>query len=168
MNRRTIIALAMLALAAGALAETPAKSWVQRPQPSPLTFKNVISFFSDTLRFRPTEVQKRCVIFYEGEWKSANTYNYCVIIVENSDEDLQVTYYITDDSEMNWVTEFLDSPFFTRGETENLFRLLHQKRPVRDERVGRFRVDVSHWEPRHAEIIVLSFTPLRSASADVR
>ena len=65
--------------------------------PRPLTFANVRSFFSDTLRIRPTEVQKRCAIFYEGEWQNANTYNYCVIIVENSDEDLQVTFYLTDD-----------------------------------------------------------------------
>ena len=132
--------------------------------PRPLTFSNVRSFFSDTLRVRPTEVQKRCVIFYEGEWQNANTYNYCVIIVENSDEDLQVTFYLTDDREMNWVNEFLDSPFFTRSETENLFRLLNQKRHVRGEQVGRFRVDVSHWEPRHAEIIVFSFTPVRRAA----
>ncbi len=110
--------------------------------PRPLTFDNVRSFFSDTLRIRPTEVQKRCLIFYEGEWQNPKTYNYCVIIVENSDEDLQVTYYLTDDREMNWVNEFLDSPFFTRSETENLFRLLNQKRHVRAERIGRFRVDV--------------------------
>jgi len=129
--------------------------------PRPLTFTNVRSFFSETLRIRPTEVQKRCVIFYEGEWQNANIYNYCVIIVENSDEDLQVTFYLTDDREMNWVNEFLDSPLFTRNETENLFRLLNQKPHVRGEQVGRFRVDVSHWEPRHAEIIVFSFTPVR-------
>ena len=86
-------------------------------------------------------------------------YSYCVIIVENSDEDLQVTFYLTDDREMNWVNEFLDSPFFMRNETENLFRLLNQKHHARSEQVGRFRVDVSHWEPRHAEIIVFSFTP---------
>lgn len=95
--------------------------------PRPLTFANVRSFFSHTLRIRPTEVQRRCLIFYEGEWQNANTYDYCVIIVENSDEDLQITYYLTDDREMNWVNEFLDSPFFTRSETENLFRLLNQK-----------------------------------------
>ena len=132
--------------------------------PRHLTFANVRSFFSETLRIRPTEVQKRCVIFYEGEWQNANTYNYCVIIVENSDEDLQVTFYLTDDREMNWVNEFLDSPFFTQSETENLFRLLNQKRHVRGEQVGRFRVDASHWEPRHAEIIVFSFTPVRRAA----
>ncbi len=83
-----------------------------------LTFANVRSYFSDTLKFRPTEVQERCVIFYEGEWVSPQVYNYCVIILENSDEDLQLTFYLTDDREMNWVTEFLDSPFFTRHETE--------------------------------------------------
>ena len=127
--------------------------------PRPLTFANVRAYFADSLGFRPTEVQKRCVIFYEGEWVNAKIYNYCVIIVENSDENLQVTFYLTDDREMNWVNEFLDSPFFTQSETENLFRLLNQKPHARDERVGRFRVDVSHWEPRHAEIIVFSFTP---------
>ncbi len=78
-----------------------------------LTFANVRSYFSDTLKFRPTEVQKRCVIFYEGEWVSPQVYNYCVIILENSDEDLQITFYITDAREMNWVNEFIDSPFFS-------------------------------------------------------
>jgi hypothetical protein len=130
------------------------------PGPRPLTFPNVRAFFSDTLHIRPTEVQKRCAIFYEGEWASPQIYNYCVIIVENSDEDLQVTFYITDDREMNWVSEFLDSPFFTRAETENLFRLLNREKHARGERVGRFRVDLNHWEPRHAEIIVMSFTPV--------
>ena len=144
-------------LALGAAAVTSGSTMAAAPRP--LTFANVRSFFSDTLRIRPTEVQKRCAIFYDGEWQNANTYSYCVIIVENSDEDLQVTFYLTDDREMNWVNEFLDSPFFMRNETENLFRLLHQKHHARGEQVGRFRVDVSHWEPRHAEIIVFSFTP---------
>jgi hypothetical protein len=40
-------------------------------------------------------------------------------MVENSDEDVQVTFYLTDAHEMNWVTEFLDSAFFNRTETEN-------------------------------------------------
>jgi hypothetical protein len=146
-------------LALGAATITSGSTTAEAPRP--LTSASVRAFFSDTLRIRPTEVQKRCVIFYEGEWQNAKTYNYCVIIVENSDEDLQVTFYLTDDREMNWVNEFLDSPFFTRNETENLFRLLNQKRHVRDEQVGRFRVDASHWEPRHAEIIVFSFTPVR-------
>jgi hypothetical protein len=131
--------------------------------PRPLTFANVRAYFADSLGFRPTEVQKRCVIFYEGEWVNAKIYNYCVIIVENSDNDLQVTFYITDDQEMNWVHEFLQSSFFTQTEAENLYRLLNREKHARAERVGRFRVDLSHWEPRHAEIIVLSFTPRRPA-----
>jgi hypothetical protein len=106
-------------------------------------------------------VQKRCAIFYEGEWTNPNVYNYCVIIVENSDADLQATFYITDDREMHWVNEFLDSEFFTRDEAQNLYRLLNRKKHARGEKVGRFRVDLSHWEPRHAEIIVLSFTSLK-------
>jgi len=149
------IALTMFALlVAPLLARSPA-------EPSALTFGNVRHFFSDTLHLRPTEVQKRCVIFYEGEWVNADVYNYCVIIVENSDEDLQITFYLTDDREMNWVNEFIESQFFTRSETENLYRLLHREKNARGEKVGRFRVDLSHWEPRHAEIIVLSFTSLQ-------
>jgi hypothetical protein len=61
----------------------------------PLTFENVVSSFKQA-HLRPTEVQKRCTIFFEGEWKSADVYSYCVIHVENSDEDIQVTFYLTD------------------------------------------------------------------------
>jgi hypothetical protein len=154
----TVLSVLAVALAAGpAFPKTPSSVSLE-----PLTFRNVQSFFSDTLHIRPTEVQKRCVLLYEGEWKSTKEYNYCLIIVENSDEDLQVTFYLTDDAEMNWVNEFLDGPFFTKRETEGLFGLLHREHPTRDARVGRFRVDVSHFEPRHAEIIVFSFTPLQN------
>jgi hypothetical protein len=125
----------------------------------PLTYANVVSFFK-AADLRATEVQKRCTVFFEGEWKNANIYDYCLIIAENSDQDVQVTFYLTDANEMNWVTEFIDSPFFTRGEKEKLFDLLNRTRETRGARVGRFRVDVNHWQPRHAEIIVFSFTPL--------
>ena len=153
-----MIVLVAIVFAVSAVAAEPAKRKPDAASVKPLTFENVRKFFSDTLHVRPKEVQKRCALFYEGEWKDANTYNYCVIIVENSDEDLQVTFYITDDREMNWVNEFIEGPFFERSESENLFGLMQNKQPVRARKVGRYRVDVSHWEPRHAGIIVLSFT----------
>ena len=80
----------------------------------------MVSFFKEA-RLRPTEVQKRCTVFFEGEWKGANSYNYCLIIVENSDEDVQVTFYLTDAHEMNWVTEFVDAPFFAPTETKTFW-----------------------------------------------
>ena len=88
---------------------------------TPLTFANAVSFFK-AAKFRATEVQPRCAIFFEGEWKNANVYNYCVIMVENSDEDIQVTFYLTDAHEMNWVTEFLDSHFLIVARPKNSFR----------------------------------------------
>src|SRR5262245_31248103 len=69
----------------------------------PLNYLNVVSHFKSA-GLRTTEVQKRCTIFFEGEWKNADVYNYLLIIVENSDEDVQVTFYFTDAHEMNWVT----------------------------------------------------------------
>ena len=87
---------------------------------TPLTFANAVSFFK-AARFRATEVQPRCAIFFEGEWKSANVYSYGVIMVENSDEDIQVTFYLTDAHEMNWVTEFLDSQFLIVTKPKNSF-----------------------------------------------
>jgi hypothetical protein len=127
---------------------------------TPLTFANAVSFFK-AAKFRATEVQPRCAIFFEGEWKNANVYNYCVIMVENSDEDIQVTFYLTDAHEMNWVTEFLDSQFFNRSETEKLFTLMNAGKDVRGQNIGRFRVDFHHWQPRHAELLVFSFMPIR-------
>ena len=65
------------------------------------------------------------------------TYNYSVIIVENSDEDLQVTFYLTDDSEMNRVINSSTAPI-SLTEKESLFRLLY-KSTIPGRRVGRFR-----------------------------
>lgn len=127
---------------------------------TPLTFANAIAFFK-AAKFRATEVQPRCAIFFEGEWKNSNVYNYCVIMVENSDQDIQVTFYLTDAHEMNWVTEFLDSQFFSRNETEQLFGLMNAGKDVRGQNIGCFRVDFHHWQPRHANLLVFSFTPVR-------
>src|SRR6266545_3875571 len=38
---------------------------------------------------------------------------------------------------------------------------------VRGEKIGRFRVDFHRWQPRHAEILVFSFTPLRKWSTSI-
>ena len=155
------IALVSLCLLTGNLTAPGAPATrVAKAATTPLTYANAVSFFK-AAKLRATEVQPRCVIFFEGEWKNANVYDYCVVMVENSDQDIQVTFYLTDAHEMNWVTEFLDSQFFTRSETEQLFRLMNSDKDVRGQSVGRFRVDFHHWQPRHAEILVFSFTPLR-------
>ncbi len=147
MKLRIMIVVAAIVFATNSFAAT-----------KPLTYANVISFFRET-HLRPTEVQKRCTVFFEGEWKSANVYDYCLIIVENSDEDIQVTFYLTDAHELNWLTEFLDAPFFSPAETRRLFGLVNSERDVVRKKIGRFRVDFHKWEPRHAQILVFSFTP---------
>ena len=154
----TFVCLCLLTasfIASGAPAAKSAKS-----PTTPLTFANAVSFFK-AAKFRATEVQPRCAIFFEGEWKSANLYDYCVIMVDNSDQDIQITFYLTDAHEMNWVTEFLDSQFFNRNETEKLFNLMNAGKELRGQNVGRFRVDFHHWQPRHAQLLVFSFTPIR-------
>jgi hypothetical protein len=150
------VLLSAIAFALNSSAAEPARGKVGTPAAQALTYSNVVSFFKEA-HFRATEVQKRCTVFFEGEWKNANIYNYCLIIVENSDEDIQVTFYLTDAHEMNWVTEFADGPFFAGTETQELFGLINSGHDVRGERVGRFRVDFHRWEPRHAQIFVFSF-----------
>ena len=157
MKSWAIIILSAIALAGSSTAAESGKRKPGTATVKPLTYANVVSFFKEA-RFRPIQVQRRCTVFYEGEWKSANIYDYCLIIVENSDEDIQVTFYLTDAHEMNWVTEFLDAPFFAATETQKLFGLINSGHDVRGEKVGRFRVDFHKWEPRHAQILVFSFT----------
>jgi hypothetical protein len=130
-----------------------------RKTPQPLTYANVVKHFK-AAKLRATEVQKRCTIFFEGEWNSPDVYNYGLIIVENSDEDVQVTFYLTDAHEMNWITEFLDAPFLSSRETQKLFGVLSSGREVSNQRIGRFRVDFHRWQPKHATILVFSFTPV--------
>jgi hypothetical protein len=162
-KHRTIIGLAaILIVVAGnssAVESAKAKEKTQTGGIQPLTYGNVVAHFK-AAGLRTTEVQKRCTIFFDGEWKNAYIYNYCVIMIENSDEDVQATFYLTDAHEMNWVTEFLDAPFFAQSETQKLFGLMNSGRDVRGEKIGRFRVDFHRWQPRHAEILVFSFTPV--------
>ena len=161
MKAQLIITLAAVGLvgSAFALRGPKANSAPQSANIKPFTYANVVSRFKDA-RLRTTEVQKRCTVFFEGEWKNRDIYNYGLIIVENSDEDVQVTFYLTDAHEMNWLTEFLDAPFFTKAETQALFEMMNSGREVRNEKIGRFsRVDFHHWKPLHAEIFVFSLTP---------
>ena len=156
-NLLSLFSLTVIATAVNSAAAPPRQA---DQSVKPLTYQNVVAHFK-AAKFRTTEVQKRCTIFFEGEWKNANVYDYCLIIVENSDEDFQVTFYLTGANEMNWITEFLDAPFFARSETEKLFGLMNTGREAREKRIGRFRVDYHHWQPRHAEIYVFSFMPNR-------
>ena len=131
-------------------------------QVRPLTFTNAVAFFREALRRRPVKVDQRTAIFAEGEWKNADVYNHSVIVVENADEDVEITFIMTGDEGMNWVNEFIDSAFFTQRETESLFGLLNRGLGTRKATIGRFRVELSRWEPRHHEIVVVSLT--RSAT----
>jgi hypothetical protein len=156
--KRLLILLLATTLAGSGIGAESAKAKSKAGAEKPLTYANVTSFFKSA-RLRATEIQKRCTIFFEGEWTNANIYNYCVIMVESDDEDIQVTFYLTDAHEMNWITEFIDSPFFTGQEKQALFGLLNRERGASAEKIGRFKVDLNRFHPRHAEIIVLSFTP---------
>ena len=156
--------LAALLLATAILCPNAAPSAKTIGRTQRFNYSDVIAHFEAT-GLRATEVQKRCTIFFEGEWKNASAYAYALIIVENSDEDVQVTFYITDAHEMNWMTEFLDAPFFARSETEQLFDLVNADRQTRGQKIGRFRVDYHHWKPRHADIVVFSLTPVTKAKS---
>ena len=134
------------------------KAAAQTGRAEPHIYQDIVSYLKQT-GLRATEVQKRCTIFFEGEWKNADIYNYALIIVENSDEDVQVTFYLTDAHEMNWITEFLDAPLFTKVETRELFALLNAHESKKTSRVGRFQVEFHHWQPKHAHLFVFSFTP---------
>ena len=160
--KRLILNLGVAACLLGSDAAVSAAGGAEKKPGSvqPFTYESVVRHFKEA-RLRATEVQKRCTVFFEGEWNNADIYNYCLIIVENSDEDIQVTFYLTDAHEMNWVTEFLDAPFFTRTETQELFGLVNRNRDARNRSIGRFRTDFHRWLPKHAEILVFSFTPKR-------
>jgi hypothetical protein len=160
LRRFNIAFVGLCLLTSSPIALTAPLAKASKAATTPLTYANAVSSFK-AAKFRATEVQPRCTIFFEGKWKNANVYDYCVIMVENSDEDVQVTFYLTDAHQMNWVTEFLDSAFFNRTETERLFRLMNSDKDARRHNVGRFLVDFHHWQPRHAEILVFSFTPVR-------
>ena len=152
------IALALTFTTSGVSA-SPAKNSAARPQDErPLTLATATSFFREALGRRPLKVDARTAVFAEGEWKSRNVYNHSLIFIENADEDVQITFIMTGDEGMNWVNEFFDSLFFSQRETDSLFALLNRGVGTRRATLGAFQVELSRWEPRHHEIVALSFT----------
>ena len=157
----SVCALALITAFASPYVSAAPKQFREVARQTPLTFTNVISFFQEALRRPPMTVDQRTAIFAEGEWKNANIYNHSAIFVENADDDVEITYVMSGDEGMNWVNEFLDSHFFVKSETESLFGLLNSGSGTHSANVGRFRVELSRWQPRHHEIVVLSLRPRR-------
>ena len=152
------VVLALLTLQPLTFAADPERAAVQSAS---LTYRNVISFFREALGRAPLKADSRIALFAEGEWKNRDLYNHSVIFIENADEDVQITFIMSGDEGMNWVNEFLDSRFFAQRETEALFALLNRGLGTRKASIGRFRIELSRWEPRHHEIVVISLTPRR-------
>ncbi|HLW35167.1 MAG TPA: hypothetical protein VKS98_05865, partial [Chthoniobacterales bacterium] len=94
--KTTILKLALGLILTGTLLTAAAPAPKSRNNSArAFTYANVVAYFKTT-HLRATEVQKRCTVFFEGEWAGSNVYNYCLIVVENSDADVQVTFYLTD------------------------------------------------------------------------
>lgn len=148
-----------LALYVGLAEAAPPKSAQPLVGGRPVTFANTVAFFRKALGRAPLKADARIALFAEGEWTNPNVYNHSAIFIENADEDMEVTFMMSGDEGMNWVTEFFDSPFFTRRETEAFFQLFHSGLGTRRKNVGRFKVEMSRWRPHHHEIVVLSLTP---------
>ena len=144
-----------------ALALSPGSGSVQaaekRPQSLPLNFYNAVAFFKEMLGKQPPEVHKRCVVFYEGEWATRTRYRHSVITVEESDEDLAITFCTTDDRGADWINRFIRGPFFTPAETNELSGMLAQQDHRQSGRVGRFEMEVAHLAARRNIVVVLSF-----------
>jgi hypothetical protein len=123
MKHRIIISiLATILLIGSAFPAQCSKSPPETVNPQPLTYANIVSHFK-AAHLRVTEVQNVAPSFPRANSR-APTYNYGIIIVENSDEDVQLTFYLTDAHEMNWVTEFLDARFFARAVKQKSFLAL--------------------------------------------
>ena len=160
MNLKQSIALVVaVGLATTTAFAAPPKPNARGDASRPLTFTNTVAFFREALGRAPLKVDARTAVFAEGEWKNRDVYNHSVIFIENADDDVEITFMMSGDEGMNWVNEFLDSPFFERSETESLFQLLNNGPGTRRANVGRFAVELSRWQPRHHEIVVLSLTP---------
>jgi hypothetical protein len=129
----------------------------KHPQSLPLNFNNAVAFFKETLGKQPPEVHKRCVVFYEGEWATRTRYRHSVITVEESEEDLAITFCITDDRGADWIKRFVHGPFFTDAETNELIGMLAHRDHRQSGQVGRFDVEAAHLVARRTEVVVLSF-----------
>ena len=77
--------------------------------------------------------------------------------MEESEEDLAITFCITDDRGTDWINRFVHGPFFTLAETNELSGMLAHQDRKQASRVGRFDVEVGHTAARRTRVVALSF-----------
>ena len=128
----------------------------------PFSMQDVVAFLKDDLQAKPVQIERDYALFTYLDPQPNGSSDQVVQITVNSTLDgLRVTFTFREFTAMHYVAEFIESPMFTRTESERLYALLYA-RSGRDqwERVERFHTRVLYeTQAEHTEVR-FEFAPL--------
>ena len=145
------------AIAVALLATSPQPVRIEKP--APLEFDPVVALFKKMTKVLPARMHGRCVVFSLGEAYRANDHVESIIVVTEDPPRLAVSFLISGDYGMNFVSEFFEAPFFTRDESEKFYALLYAPMGNSAARFPRFTLDFTRVETPEWHFISMSFGP---------
>jgi hypothetical protein len=111
----------------------------------PFSIQDFASFLSETFHMQPVESEPDCVKFiYAERQNDGRDVEIMRIMIQSRETHLQVAFSFKEFNVMHYVAEFMEGPFFTRAESEQLYALLYAPAGQRSwKQVGRFQARVT-------------------------
>ena len=111
----------------------------------PFSLQDFASFLSLTFHMQPIESEPDSVKFIYAERQSdGRDVEIMRIMIRSREAHLQVAFSFKEFNVMNYVAEFMEGPFFTRAESEQLYELLYNPAGQASwKQVGRFQAKVT-------------------------
>jgi hypothetical protein len=112
----------------------------------PFSIQDFAAFLGETFHMLPIESEPDCIKFIYAERQGdGRDLEIMRIMLRSREAHLQVAFSFKEFNVMHYVAEFMEGPFFTRAESEQLYELLYAP-PVGQpswKQVGRFRAKVT-------------------------
>lgn len=150
---KILAALAMIAVSAAAAPIGPIEP------AAPLEYSKVIQLFTRMTGVKPTPLHPLCAVFSLGELFRRSDHVESVIVVTEDAPNFAVSFLISGNHGMNFVSEFFEAPFFTRAESEEFYRILYGPPGTTTEKFTHFTLTFSRLDTPEWRFIAMSFAP---------
>jgi hypothetical protein len=131
----------------------------------PFSIQDFASFLSENFHMQPIESEPDCVKFIYAERQSdGRDLEIMRVMIRSREAHLQVAFSFKEFNVMHYVAEFMEGPFFTRAESEQLYALLYAPAGQHSwQQVGRFQAKVTFVDGSEGMDALFEFAAAASA-----
>ena len=120
----------------------------------PFSVARVLAYFNKVFGERPSKLDAKSFVYIGRD----NPDEVVIITVSELPASLGVVLFATGDYGVNYIREFFEAPFFLRGETEQLYKLLDGGPGIRSVTLERFNIQMGIAVAERWIVIALEFS----------